>query len=92
MERELETRTSPETSADIARQFLLDHLQEEFRDAPEVRLRRVPGRSTDHPDDGIVAKTESREYLFPTEWVLRKRMDQVAREVERIREGLGRIR
>jgi hypothetical protein len=80
----MESQTSPE----IARQFLLDHLKEEFRDAPVVRLRVNAGRDPSHPDDGIIAKTESREYFFPTEWAVQMRMDWVAREIERIREGL----
>jgi hypothetical protein len=80
----METRLSP----DIARQFLLDHLQDEFRDAPDVRLRINPGRDPEHPDDGVVARTESREYFFPTEWVLQMEMSWVAREVQRIRDGL----
>jgi hypothetical protein len=69
---------------EIEQQYLLDYLREEFRKYPEVRLRVL--READ--EEGVMAKTESREYFFPTEWVRGKRFDLVAAEIRRMREGL----
>jgi hypothetical protein len=56
-------------------------LKEEFLRHPEVRLRLAQ----DSHLDGVTAKTEAREYFFPTEWVQTMRLDQVRAEVERIK-------
>ena len=73
------------TSPEIAGQYLLDYLEDEFRKYPEVRIRRVP---KSHQEDGVVVKTEAREYFFSTSWVIQMRMDRVKAEAQRIKEVL----
>lgn len=55
------------SSFEIARQYLLDYLKDEFRKYPEVRLRFM----LESHEDGVMAKTAAREYFFPTEWMQR---------------------
>jgi hypothetical protein len=78
------TKTSPQTPSEIARQYLLDYLKDEFQRYPEVRLRLVP----ESQEDGVMAKTESREYFFPTHWVQTMQLDQVKKEVMRLKDAL----
>ena len=70
---------------ELARQYLLDFLKDEFEKYPEVRLRIVPN----YQEDGVIAKTESREYFFHTDWVRSMRLDLVREEARRIKEVLG---
>lgn len=70
---------------EIARQYLMDFLKDEFGKYPEVRLRLVP----ENQEDGVMAKTETREYFFPTEWMAKMRMDLVKAEIRRLKDFLG---
>lgn len=70
---------------DEARQYLLDYLQEEFSREHFIRVRIVPMTK----DDGIMVRTESREYFFPFEWAEQHRFDEVARLVSKIKEIYG---
>jgi len=72
------------TTPEIARQYLLDYLKDEFQKYPAVRLRLM---SEDH-EDGVMAKTESREYFFPTAWMRGMKMSQIRAEIERLKDGL----
>lgn len=67
---------------DDPKQYLLDYLREEFDRYPQVRLRIVPLTQ----DDGVSAKTETREYFFPTDWVRHRKWDQVRRLSEKIKD------
>lgn len=69
---------------EIARQYLLDYLRDEFRRFPEVRLRLI----VESQEDGVLAKTESRETFFPTEWMQKMRQDLIAEEVKHLKRGL----
>lgn len=73
---------------DVARQYLLDYLHEEFRAYANVRIR-LP-RTLRDETDGVMVRTETREYFFPTDWVLERRMKTVEAEVRRIKEFLDR--
>ncbi len=64
-----------------ARQYLLEYLKDEFRKYPEVRLRLI---LADH-EDGVVARTESREYFFPTEWMQNMQLSCIKDEVRRLK-------
>ena len=70
-----------QTSFEIARQYLLDYLHDEFHKFPEVRLRIM----TESHVDGVMAKTESRETFFPTEWIQNMRQDLIQGEVHRLK-------
>jgi hypothetical protein len=65
-------------------EYLLTYLEDEFARVPQVRLRVVP----DSQELGVVARTESREYFFPAEWVKTMKLDRVRSEVQRIKDGL----
>lgn len=65
-------------------QYLLDYLEEEFRRNPEIRVRVVP---QEH-EDGVLVRTESREYFFPFEWADEPGWPRVHAEVRKIREIL----
>lgn len=71
-------------SFEIARQYLLDFLKDEFRRHPEVRFRFM---LEDH-EDGVMAKTEAREYFFPTEWMQRMDLQRIKGEIRRMKEAL----
>jgi hypothetical protein len=76
--------TTSRTSPEIARQYLMDYLKDEFRSYPEVRLRIVP----ESPEDGVVARTETREYFFATDWVRSMSLERVRAEVRRMKDVL----
>ena len=63
--------------------LLADHVAEFLASYPEVRLRIVP----EHPEDGVVAKTETREYFFATDWVRSMSLERVREEVRRMKEA-----
>ena len=71
-------------SFDVARQYLLDYLNDEFRKYPEVRLRFV----MESHEDGVMAKTAAREYFFPTEWMQKMHLDRIRAEVLRLKDAL----
>lgn len=74
---------------DLSRQYLFDYLIEEFRGFSEVRIRIPPQiPQTSEELDGVSLKTETREYFFPTEWIENLQMDEVEKEVRRIKEVL----
>ncbi len=96
------------TSLEVARQYLLDYLKEDFQGYPEVRLRMrikaklpaffqdeqpkypvAPSMKDEAENDGILVKTETREYFFPSLWAKNMRLDLVRVEVERVKEFLG---
>jgi hypothetical protein len=72
------------TSFEVARQYLLDYLKDEFHRYPEVRFRLIPESN----EDGVLAKTETREYFFPTEWMQRMEMNRIKGEIRRMKEVL----
>jgi hypothetical protein len=74
----------PSAPFEIARQYLLDYLKDEFRRFPEVRLRIM----SEDQEDGIMAKTETREYFFPTEWMQKMKLDQIKAEISRLKDAL----
>jgi hypothetical protein len=39
-------------------------------------------------EDGVIAKTESREAFFPTEWAQKMKRDLIAEEIRRLKRGL----
>lgn len=73
---------------EISRHYLLEYLQDEFRLYPQVRIR-IP-RILREENDGILVKSETREYFFPTIWVEHQQMNRVEAEVRRIKEYLDR--
>jgi hypothetical protein len=70
-------------SVEIARQYLLDFLKDEFRKYPEVRLRFI----REYQEDGVLAKTDAREYFFPTEWMVGMDLKLIQGEVRRLKEA-----
>jgi hypothetical protein len=73
-----------QTPFEIARQYLFDYLKDEFRGFPEVRLRFM----LESHEDGVMAKTESREYFFPTDWMQKMDLASIKAEIRRMKEGL----
>ena len=70
---------------EIARQYLVDYLEEEFRRHPQIRVRRLP--ADENPEnEGVPVKSESREYFFPFEWALPGRFGRVEALVRKIKE------
>jgi hypothetical protein len=68
------------------REYLLSYLQEEFRAHADVRIRIPPFMREE--EDGVSLKTEAREYFFPTEWVIDRRMGEVRELVQKIKDVL----
>lgn len=74
------------TTWEIARQYLMDYLTEEFSRYPIARLRV----QITSEDDGIALKTEAREYFFPTLWAASGDMKSVERLVRDIKAVLDK--
>jgi hypothetical protein len=72
------------TTPEIARQYLFDFLQDEFGKYPEVRIRMMP----ENHEDGVMVRTESREYFFPTDWMQGMQMQKVREEIRRLKDSL----
>lgn len=68
----------------IARQYLLDYLKEEFGRRHDVRIRFADPNE----GDGVLVRTEAREYLFETAWVLGRKMSEVEKLARKIKEVL----
>lgn len=84
--------------------YLLNFLEEEFRDHPEVRVRVAPKagtlRSPDLPQDydaesndlhlrrGVIVQTRRSEYYFPEEWARAQEYTRIQQLAEEIREKL----
>jgi hypothetical protein len=64
----------------VLEDYLEDYLVEEFRNFPQIRIRRVP---QDHVD-GILVRSEAREYFFPFEWMGPGRFKEVQAQVKKI--------
>jgi hypothetical protein len=75
----------PRRAPDPTEEYLLEFLQDEFRRYPEVRVRRPPYRDG---SEGILVRTESREYFFEFRWLREKRFDEINRLVARIKDVL----
>ncbi len=73
-----------------ARTYLLEYLRDEFKRFPEVRLRILPAAVIPSADrqDGISAKTESREYFFETQWMAGSRFSEIQALVRKIKDAL----
>jgi hypothetical protein len=65
-------------------QYLLDYLEEEFRNHPEVRVRRTPWQK----NEGVMLRTEAREYFFPADWIAERRYDKVRELVREVKTAL----
>lgn len=65
-----------------ARQYLIDYLEEEFSRDPFVRVRVVPMTE----DNGVMVRTETREYFFPFAWVEHRQFKEVEALVRKIKE------
>lgn len=74
--------------SEVQIQYLLDYLKEEFHRYPEARIRKVPGISDEHGEEGVTLKTESREYFFPISWMLPGQFKHVVQLVQRIKSAL----
>lgn len=74
----------PSIAFEIARQYLLDYLKDEFRKHPEVRLHFM----LESHKDGVMAKTAAREYFFPTEWIQKMNLERIQAEVRRLKDAL----
>ena len=86
--------------------YLLNFLEEEFRDHPEVRVRVAPKagvlRSPDLPQDydarsndlhlrrGVIVQTRRNEFYFPEEWARAKEYSRIQDLAEEILEKLRR--
>lgn len=69
---------------EVARQYLMDYLRDEFAKFPEVRFRFM----LDSHEVGIMARTESREYFFPTSWAEQMQQSEITALVRRMKEAL----
>lgn len=65
-----------------ARQYLIDYLEEEFRRDPYVRVRVVPMTE----DNGVMVRTETREYFFPFAWAEQRQFGEVEALVRKIKD------
>lgn len=69
---------------DVARQYLFDYLRDEFYKYPEIRLRFM----LESHEDGVMVRTEAREYFFPTEWMQNMQLNRIKEEIGRLKEAL----
>ena len=72
------------TPFEIARQYLLDYLRDEFKKHPEVRFRMM----VEMNEDGVMARTEARETFFPTEWMQEMRQDLIQNQIKFLKRSL----
>lgn len=91
---------------DSALAYLLNFLEDEFRDFPGVRVRLSPKagteRSPDLPQDydpesndlhlrsGVLVQTRRKEFYFPAEWSRGQDYGRIRSLVDEIRESVGR--
>ena len=84
--------------------YLLEFLQDEFREFPDVRIQAIQPsgtrRSPDLPQNydpesndlhrrqGVVVRTGSREHWFPSEWVTASKYSEISALSRKIRENL----
>jgi|GEM_PF-1252860 len=82
-------------------EYLLQFLQDEFRDLTDLRIHPVAPsgtrRSPDLPQDydpeegrvhrnrGVRVRVSSRDYFFPVEWVIENQMDLIRAQALEVR-------
>ena len=76
---------------DEQRHYLADFLTDEFRGDTRVRIRIVPFARLRPEEDGVMLRTDTREYFFPTEWMAERKLTLIQSEVARIRSGLSHL-
>ena len=64
------------------RQYLVDYLAEEFSRDTSVRLRVMPVDG----EEGVVVRTESREYFFPFAWADQGQFAEVVKLIHVIKQ------
>lgn len=85
--------------------YLLNFLEDEFRNHPEVRVRLMPTAGTERSPDlvqdydpeksdlhtrrGVIVQTGRKEYHFPLEWAEKRDYSRIRAEVEEILERLA---
>lgn len=64
--------------------YLVDYLKEEFRRRPEIRVRQM----THEGEEGVMVRTDAREYFFPFAWMRGGRFSEVIDQVRKIKRAL----
>lgn len=82
--------------------YLLTFLEEEFKHREGIRIRPLPRagtkRSPDLPQDydsesghihrvsGVTVMAQGKEYLFPVEWIIDRKFDEIQKQINLILE------